>query len=323
MRIPALTLALLTLACGTDAPLAPHRWSAEAAAAPQVLPAGAYSMKLLFATSGFSEINDVNDSRTMVGTVDQDAFIYDLYGTVTLLPKGRGQMARGRAVTSTGGIAGEVLVPQSNGNYLQYAAYWPDRSRRPVLSPREASARDVNDRGEVVGDYYPFSAYYWESATGVFVTLPLPAGARVAYATGINNDGVIVGITDMGGVMWRRGARGFTVTLLTNMLPMAIDHGATVVGYTGNRAEPAWGKPDYAASFATRGGALGISANHLATGVVGTTAFVADLNGRLTLLPGNGASNAQGFAVNSCGLVVGASWLVGVNSRATYWNPGC
>jgi uncharacterized membrane protein len=324
MRIPVVVaLALFGLACRTDAPMAPQHMSAVPTALPQVLPAGAYSMKLLFPSASFSEIAAVNDAGSMVGTVDQDAFIYDLRGSVTLLPKARGNLARAMAVTTTGAIAGNVLLPQSNGAYLQYGAYWRDRFRRPLLSPREASVRDVNDRGEVVGDYYPFSAFYWETATGAFVTLPLPPGANGVVATSINNDRVIVGISDIGGVIWRRGPRGFEATLLNNIFPEAIDFGSIVVGRSGNWAEPAWGKPDYAASFAQNGGAFGISSNHLVAGGTQGQAFVADLGGGLTMLPTNGALGSKGFGVNSCGLVVGASWVLGANSRATYWDPGC
>jgi uncharacterized membrane protein len=77
-------------------------------------------------------------------------------------------------------------------------------------------ARDINDAGQVVGSAEG-SASLWHS--GVLELLPEPsAAAHDAEALGINNDGLIVGYTNIAGyehaAVWDRGEAHLLVDLI-------------------------------------------------------------------------------------------------------------
>jgi len=74
-------------------------------------------------------------------------------------------------------------------------------SEEDLLVPERAYASNINDGGDVVGYHFdvggPFSAFFKPSG-GSPVSLTTGAGAVNAYAFGINNAGVIVGLIQLG-----------------------------------------------------------------------------------------------------------------------------
>jgi len=143
--------------------------------------------------------------------------------------------------------------------------------------------------------------------------LPMPRGATWARANAIGNDRVIVGESDVGGVMWTGAPGAFTVTLLKSIRPFDIDHGYGTVGDNGNAAvaNALYGSPDSTGTFGWDASARAVTSYGVAAGVAYLffnpwDAFVADHAGNITFLPVvQGVFPAGAFGINDCGALAG------------------
>jgi probable HAF family extracellular repeat protein len=110
-----------------------------------------------------------------------------------------------------------------------------------------SQALDINDRGQVVGEYKDadgvFHGYVWER--GRFRTIDVP-GRATTSASGINNRGQIVGLsssdpadpTTIRGFLLAKGAKGPFTTIsrpgATVTVPFDINNRGQLVGVAGN-----------------------------------------------------------------------------------------
>jgi uncharacterized membrane protein len=141
-----------------------------------------------------------------------------------------------RDINDQGDVAVDVSVLSSYG-----AAVWTasgDFLGLPAVGSKTHAA-DINDRGEVVGYTVGVArALLWRN--GVTVVLQPAGGAGEAEASGINNTGVVCGITAFDGVrptVWREGVGEF----LTNPeqrfgLTNRISNAGVVAGLLGDVA---------------------------------------------------------------------------------------
>ena len=327
LLVPA---AVALLASCTSEPTAVRPVARDVPASAVVLPASAYRAKLPF-SGVHSSLLDVNDQGVMVGFVDQDAIWYQLNGARYVLNNAGGTAAEARAVNSSGEAAGNVY---NRAVHLLQPAIWTTPTSAPLLRPEWGWVWDMNDQATAVGIFLHNginTAFVWESRSGSFTALPFPSGARWTQAYGINNDMVIVGSSDVGGVMWRQQASGWVATILRRINPWAIDAGYGTVGQDRATSQPAWGKPNLAGWFGVYGVANGINPDGTVSGEVSGVPgglpqpFVADRSGTITMLP-LPPGYMQGIAYNSarCGLAVGAVYNQAIFAyEGVYWDPGC
>jgi len=162
---------------------------------------------------------DINDRLVVVGTLQapQDlrfthAFKWSANKLEILRPLG-GLYAAATAVNARGDVAGSAQT--SSGT--RHAVLW--RGSRPrdlgLLAQGDySSARDINDKGDVVGEANPVrngkpQGFLWHA--GKMQQLPdLPCGTFCS-AQAVNNSGAIAGSCDLPngsahGVLWRSGS---------------------------------------------------------------------------------------------------------------------
>ena len=107
---------------------------------------------------------------------------------VELEPSGD-QYAVALAINDAGIVVGSVdRVP----------GIWDARAEVPVFVPLpgegEGGAHSINENGEIVGwEQWPPSPRYWPSPPDAPVALPMPPDAERGWASGVAQDGVVVG----------------------------------------------------------------------------------------------------------------------------------
>ncbi len=123
-------------------------------------------------------------------------------GSLEVLPGLDGRYGGATAVNDRGRIAGNV----SEG-FRIVAVIWENGEIEPLPCPedsRNCHARNVNGKGDVVGDWYDDSyrdyPFRWTSEGGM-ETLPT-AGGDSNYASGINDKGIVVGGVYLDSVHW-------------------------------------------------------------------------------------------------------------------------
>lgn len=325
-------LSLLTLAaCGGDRSVVAPVPAATAPQAPSasVFPWWKYTMRQLFPGTS-SVAHDINDAMQVAGRVKLYGFVHDLRtGRTTLLPSGTADSATAYAINTFGATAGFVATR------TRTPAVWVTPTRLTTGVVRgTGEVVDLNDRNEAVGYILnprgQAMALYWEVNSGRWSTLPRPRGATWWRANAINNDRVIVGESDLGGVMWTGAIGSFTVTDLKAIRPLDVDHGYGTVGDNGNPSIPnaLFGDPDSTGTFIWDASARAVNGRGVAAGVAYQffnpwDAFVADRAGNVTYLPvAAGLFPAGAFGINNCGAVAGYAALKGY-WEAVVWDPGC
>jgi len=150
----------------------------------------------------------VNEAGTIVGDVLVDGFpaaaVWTDAGpesvTQTILPDLGSNAERANAISETGVIVGSALSAQTS---KFHAVTWEDGEITDLGLFQDffpTNARDVNDEGVVVGDYFiPASdehrAIMWidRQPVDLNTTINPELGWTLEFATGITNDGRIVG----------------------------------------------------------------------------------------------------------------------------------
>lgn len=347
VRMGLLALAVAAPGCAADHGIAPGiaRGTPEAATA-SVPGAWAYKATAHWVDGWFA---DVNDRNLIVGMANGRAVALPWGGALYTMSSGPGISAQAKAVNTHGVIVGSVTP-----NCCQWAdlfpAVWKDYLSVPKMLPDTGEATDINDQGQVVGYVIRrgvSQAFVWDLKLGSVVQLSTLARGGSSSARAINNDQVILGVSDNRQgqpvtVLWRRNGSGWTVQAVNGGIDgMDLDSGVGIVGH--NAYTASFGSPNYAGNFNVLGfsWAEGVSRNGvLAVGTdagaatgwpVSSLAFIADRGGTTTYLPWPSVGTwRDGFAsgVTDCGLVVGSSWPLSSNfqpfsSQPVVWDPGC
>jgi uncharacterized membrane protein len=161
---------------------------------------GAYTL-LSIKPSGWytASVNGINDNGDLAGYGETDTiykftngFIYS-GGNYTIIQAGT--YTRVYKINNNGAVIGWAC----NGTACQYARGGYLYSGGIYIGlPLDSSANDVNDSDQVVGKYYSSSGFLYSGGT---YTNILPSGWSSANATGINNNGAIVGYGTLSSVM--------------------------------------------------------------------------------------------------------------------------
>ena len=244
----------------------------------------------------YSSAQDVNASGTVVGDSvrvnngQQHAFSWTAGAMVDLgLP---GEALSSALKVSDGGLI--IGISDDVGNFTPHGIVWQSGVPTDIAPGSASSLADLNEAGVAVGSVDSggqFDAVSW-SAAGGLVNL----GASTQLATGIDEAGNIIGITDDGEGFYR--AADGTSTVLPELAgqkiwPMDIS-AAGVVGYAGAAFTEA--------IFWTPAGGL------------------VDLG----FVPYGTFATSQAIAINDAGTIVGESSTrkVNVDSHPTQWRLG-
>jgi probable HAF family extracellular repeat protein len=191
-----------------------------------------------------------------------------------------------------------VMQPDRQTSEAQLGVFAVTPSRLTITdlgTPESSTARDINDAGQVVGDYWqPWQAFLWERGTWMDVAMH---GDDYSHALAINNRGQVVGYrqtaTGEAPFLWEDG-------FMTDLVPpggaghesraVDINDGGQVVGYS-----------------------------QTATGE--ERAFVWD-KGVSIPLGTLGGSTREPFGINDRGQVVGYSQTAAGEAHAFLWEDG-
>lgn len=165
-----------------------------------------------------------------------------------------------------------------------------------------ASARAINDRGQIIGSVSYGSgesrATFWEDATGEVIDLGVLSGYAMSTANGINEAGQIVGFSGTAGLMpgagravlWEGGQ-------ITDLAPLPGD--------------------DQSVATAINDSGVIVGASLTADGFRRTVLWQEGQVVDLGTLPGDTSSEAYG--INDAGRIVGTSWSPSTEWRAVLW----
>ena len=203
------------------------------------------------------------------------------------------------AINNVGQVVGGSDIKTPPNTYpTQHAFLWsPGTGEMQDLgslgdgSPSEA--RDVNDLGQVVGDWGGGArAFIWTKVGGM---IDLGIDGIPSIATGINNQGVVVGYL---------------------FFPFQVTHAF--------RWTSAGGMVDLGTFNGTSAGLTDINNGGLIAGVSSNGAFLRSPTGQLTSLPDLGAGGTSVVAVNRCGQAIGDAYVPGSAFRQpVLWTKSC
>ena len=190
--------------------------------------------------TGFSnsEATWVNNSGHVTGVVydsnfsQHRAFLF-ANGTLTLLP---GKQSHAYSISDSGEIAGESLLP---GKPTTGPVCWGQKTIRPLGSCCGGSAKDVNEKGEVIADVYDndgrYHAFLWTLDRGL---RPIGPPDRYSSAIAINDQGHVVVQAFSAAYLYKNGI--LTPVELSSQYPShphAINNGNVIVGSFGPSAD--------------------------------------------------------------------------------------
>lgn len=144
---------------------------------------------------------DINDAGTIVGDCDVPKITYDFAcflsaGSTTVMDTTGYRYSSAAAINNAGVVAG------SRTSWTTYGAFaWSPGATvtLPPLAPSAiTSASAINNHGDIVGRSYVRTgdrATLWRAGTGVAVDLGAVHG-NASWATGINDVGAIIGVTE-------------------------------------------------------------------------------------------------------------------------------
>jgi uncharacterized membrane protein len=141
-----------------------------------------------------------NGQITDLGNIGRVTGINDM-GDIIGYSQGIGFLLKNGVKISLGTLNGQNCIPLAINNLGQVvggvknrAFIWDQLNGAVFLSDGYATANSINDRGQVVGDSSS-GGFLWENGVMTNLNSFLPAGSSdiLAKATGINNNGDIVG----------------------------------------------------------------------------------------------------------------------------------
>jgi hypothetical protein len=212
-------------------------------------------------------------------TPDAPSYTYTLLsfpGTLDTLASGINPGATTSKIEIVGAYGADAFVAHVSGTKTVKESY------EAVNYPHAASPIDINDLGQIVGDYLDSSGVYhgFEVSDKKFTTIDVPfAGAAGTNAEAINNSGEIVGSWSDGGI-----TQGFTL----------IDGTYTSLNYPG---------ADYTFAFDVNdeGDIVGSYASPDSNG---SQCYLLS-GGTYTSISVPGAAWTEGIAINDAGVIVG------------------
>ena len=257
----------------------------------------------------WSSAFDINNSGQVVGASSaasgtQTAFVWTAADGMVPLPGSLGgTRSFAWAINDNGDVVGEATLL---GDSIYHAVLWRNGAmidlQASTFGGGSSRALDINELGEIVGDYDGVSqqrAFRWTAASGMQLILPLVGGGEEAI--GIGSSGTIVGWSSLVAsgpliaYVWTNGALQHLGTLGgSSSVAMASNNAGTVVGRadTGSRKG---GTPQQLAFFWTAG------------------------TGMKALPMPAGRTSAWAFDINENDWIVGASKTSGGNYHATLW----
>ncbi len=163
----------------------------------------------------------------------------------------------------------------------------------PGARPEDTEPADINLAGDIVGAYFAGNVQNGYLQHGSVFTALAPFGSLEAYATGVNNLGVVVGGYCPDGCNLYAAVHGFSYSAGVY----------TIVDYpdTGT-ASGAYGINDLGQIV---GGYCPGAAQCPGLGFAPTNKGYLDTDGVFTTIDYPGASNTQPFAINNAGVIVG------------------
>jgi uncharacterized membrane protein len=193
----------------------------------------------------------INDRRQIVGEYIDDrnvphGFLLDQHGRFTRLDVPDAKATNAAKINNQGQIVGAYSDTTTDlyANGVPRRGFLLDKHGRyirlDVPGARSSQPLDINDRGQVAGEYQDaagtFHGYVWES--GRFRTIDLP-GQTMASASGINNRGQLTGSTGRpetadGFVLDRGRVASFDAPGGQITLPTGINDHGQVVGLSLN-----------------------------------------------------------------------------------------
>ena len=146
---------------------------------------------------------DINAAGTVVGDVDRFGAVW-VGRELTLLDKPADYFgAQAAAINDAGLIVGTASV--LNGGAVP--VYWPSNDAGMLTLAARGQARDVNNKGEIIGEAVDqsgtrFLGVYWASPTSLPQPLKGPDGQPCGAPYGINDRSEIVGFCRSAGAYW-------------------------------------------------------------------------------------------------------------------------
>lgn len=228
------------------------------------------------------------------------------------------------------------------GSSYQGAMIWNNGNATLIPNTYHGTASAINNSGEIVGTMMlpgntPTATVWQATPTGANFVANLPAAGTVsAFASGVNNAGVVVG-GFQGATVWH----GSTATLLNdpgttiNSQANGINASGVIVGTAGSSPDKSYitDALEWTGSTATVLPGLGLGSSANAINNAGVVVGASNINpnnfdstavewkgGKVITLNSLGGAQSQANAINNQGQVVGFSTNAAGTSFATLWN---
>lgn len=291
--------------------------------------------------TALSAVRHINDAGVAAATLPAtDPFLRAARLSPVLGPEDLGVAgSTGSSVARSINYSGDVAGWATDANGTEVAAVWRAQQMTLLALPGTAShAMDINDSGQVVGDYVTSSgtrAFLWDPIMGA-VDLGLLADSTSCYATAVNRHQDVVGYCvnpaaafPMKAFLWNRqnGMRavlpkfsGSTVALGVNDLRQVVGYAQDRTSYAAFVSDTAAARTVYIPAPRTTSGsrysvAYSVNDAGVLVGEANARAFLY-LNGKQydlnSMLPsGSGWVLVTAYHLNAAGQVVGVGNLNG------------